>query len=43
MKGEYQIEPTVMNELIKAIPVYDKRVRELAPEDFGALANALAE
>jgi 16S rRNA (adenine1518-N6/adenine1519-N6)-dimethyltransferase len=26
-----------------ALPVHDKRVRELAPEDFGELANALSD
>jgi len=43
LKGECQIEPAAMNELAKAIPVYDKRVRELAPDEFGALANAFAK
>lgn len=27
----------------ETLPFYDRRVQELAPEDFGALANALAE
>jgi len=30
-------------ELADSLPFHDKRVRELAPEDFGALANALAK
>ena len=29
--------------LTDSLPFHDKRVRELAPEDFGALANALAK
>ncbi len=29
--------------LSKSLPFHNKRVRELAPEDFGALANVLAE
>jgi 16S rRNA (adenine1518-N6/adenine1519-N6)-dimethyltransferase len=29
--------------IVEALPFRDKRVRELMPEDFGALANALAE
>jgi len=29
--------------LADSLPFHDKRVRELAPEDFGALANALAK
>jgi len=30
-------------ELADSLPFHDKRVRELAPEDFGALANALTK
>ena len=30
-------------ELADSLPLHDKRVRELAPEDFGALANALTK
>ena len=29
--------------LAETVPFYDKRPRELAPEDFGALANALSD
>ncbi|MEM2971613.1 MAG: 16S rRNA (adenine(1518)-N(6)/adenine(1519)-N(6))-dimethyltransferase RsmA [Candidatus Bathyarchaeia archaeon] len=38
--------PFIKEEAIKKIensPFYNRRVRELPPEDFGALANALAE
>jgi hypothetical protein len=28
---------------IEIFPFFNKRVRELAPEDFGALANALVK
>ena len=28
---------------VDAVPFHDRRVRELAPEDFGVLANAIAE
>jgi 16S rRNA (adenine1518-N6/adenine1519-N6)-dimethyltransferase len=34
------MEETV--ELVHSLPFHDKRVRELAPEDFGVLANAFA-
>jgi 16S rRNA (adenine1518-N6/adenine1519-N6)-dimethyltransferase len=40
------ISGTTVEKVIKkaeTFPFYDKRVQELAPEDFGALANALAE
>lgn len=30
-----------VDEIAKSLPFQDKRVRELAPEDFGALANVL--
>jgi hypothetical protein len=29
--------------MVEDLPVRDKRVRELAPEDFGALSNVLVE
>jgi hypothetical protein len=29
-------------EVAERVPYSDKRVRELAPEDFGVLANALS-
>jgi 16S rRNA (adenine1518-N6/adenine1519-N6)-dimethyltransferase len=32
----------VSRDVVEAVPFRDRRVRELAPEDFGALANALA-
>jgi len=30
-------------EMADSLPFHDKRVRELAPEDFGALANVLVK
>jgi len=32
-----------VEKIAESLPFHDKRVRELAPEDFGALANALTE
>jgi 16S rRNA (adenine1518-N6/adenine1519-N6)-dimethyltransferase len=43
IKGKLVIPTEKANELIEALPFCDKRVRELAPEDFGALANAIFE
>jgi len=31
------------DELVEALPFHDRRVRKLAPEDFGALANAVSD
>jgi 16S rRNA (adenine1518-N6/adenine1519-N6)-dimethyltransferase len=42
LKGIRVMKQEDLNKSINAIPFRDKRVRELAPEDFGALANALA-
>jgi 16S rRNA (adenine1518-N6/adenine1519-N6)-dimethyltransferase len=42
LKGICAMKQEDLNKSINAIPFRDKRVRELAPEDFGALANALA-
>ena len=41
VKGTRAIAAENVLELAKALPFRDKRVRELAPEDFGALSNAL--
>jgi len=41
MKAMQAIASEDMFELVEALPFHDKRVRELAPEDFGALSNAL--
>jgi 16S rRNA (adenine1518-N6/adenine1519-N6)-dimethyltransferase len=41
MKGIRAIAAEDTVKLAEAFPFTDKRVRELAPEDFGALANAL--
>ena len=43
MKGVRAIAAENVGELTAALPFRDKRVRELAPEDFGALANALSD
>jgi 16S rRNA (adenine1518-N6/adenine1519-N6)-dimethyltransferase len=41
MKGIHAIAAEKTVKLVEAFPFGDKRVRELAPEDFGALANAI--
>jgi len=43
MKGIHAISTENALDLAEAIPFRDKRVRELAPEDFGALSNAIIE
>jgi len=43
MKGTHAITAGNTIKIVDSLPFRDKRVRELAPEDFGALANALAE
>ena len=43
MKGIPAIATEKTVKLTEAFPFGDKRVRELAPEDFGALANALSD
>jgi 16S rRNA (adenine1518-N6/adenine1519-N6)-dimethyltransferase len=43
MKGVPAIAAEKTVKLTEAFPFGDKRVRELAPEDFGALANALSD
>lgn len=42
-KGELRLKPVMLDSIMKTILVGEKRVRELAPEDFGALSNAFAE
>jgi 16S rRNA (adenine1518-N6/adenine1519-N6)-dimethyltransferase len=41
LKGLRDIKADEAVKKIENLPFYNKRVRELAPEDFGALANAL--
>ena len=41
MKGMRLIPTEKSDELAKVFPFHDKRVRELAPEDFGELANVI--
>ncbi|MEM3700425.1 MAG: 16S rRNA (adenine(1518)-N(6)/adenine(1519)-N(6))-dimethyltransferase RsmA [Candidatus Bathyarchaeia archaeon] len=43
LKGLRGISVDEVIKKIEHLPFYNKRVRELAPEDFGALANALVE
>jgi 16S rRNA (adenine1518-N6/adenine1519-N6)-dimethyltransferase len=43
MKSKHVTTAENVVELADSLPFHDKRVRELAPEDFGALANALAK
>jgi 16S rRNA (adenine1518-N6/adenine1519-N6)-dimethyltransferase len=42
IRSERKIDKTTAGEMTYALPLRDKRVRELSPKDFGALANALA-
>jgi 16S rRNA (adenine1518-N6/adenine1519-N6)-dimethyltransferase len=42
LKGIRAMKQEDLDKLINAVPFRDKRVRELAPEYFGVLANALA-
>jgi 16S rRNA (adenine1518-N6/adenine1519-N6)-dimethyltransferase len=41
LKGLHYVKVDEVVKKIENLPFYNKRVRELAPEDFGALANAL--
>jgi len=43
LKRKNYIRMQKLMEMSKYVPFFDKRVRELAPEDFGLLANVLAE
>jgi 16S rRNA (adenine1518-N6/adenine1519-N6)-dimethyltransferase len=42
IKGRCAIVEEKIVQMVASIPFRDRRVRELAPEDFGALANALS-
>ncbi len=42
VKGRLGITAEKADELVEVLPFRDKRVRELAPEDFGVLANAIS-
>ncbi len=42
LKGISAMSPEKTAQIVATLPFRDKRARELAPEDFGALANALA-
>ena len=43
IKGAFATRAESAIKMVEDFPFRDKRVRELAPEDFGALLNALAE
>jgi 16S rRNA (adenine1518-N6/adenine1519-N6)-dimethyltransferase len=43
MKGTLDFDNKTICKMADAVPFHDRRVRELAPEDFGALANALVQ
>jgi 16S rRNA (adenine1518-N6/adenine1519-N6)-dimethyltransferase len=43
VRGTAVVKTESAAKVSEAVPFLDKRVRELAPEDFGALANALTE
>jgi 16S rRNA (adenine1518-N6/adenine1519-N6)-dimethyltransferase len=42
-KGELRLKPAMIDSIMKTVLVGEKRVRELAPEDFGALSDAFAK
>lgn len=42
LKDVYSMSKETAAKTAQALPFHDKRVRELTPEDFGVLANALA-
>jgi 16S rRNA (adenine1518-N6/adenine1519-N6)-dimethyltransferase len=43
IRGAYATRAESVTKMVQDVPFRDKRARELAPEDFGALSNALAE
>jgi 16S rRNA (adenine1518-N6/adenine1519-N6)-dimethyltransferase len=43
IRGAYATRAEGALKVVEGVPFCDKRVRELAPEDFGALSNALVE
>jgi 16S rRNA (adenine1518-N6/adenine1519-N6)-dimethyltransferase len=43
LKGTLGFDSKTARKMTDAIPFHDRRVRELAPEDFGVLANALVQ
>jgi 16S rRNA (adenine1518-N6/adenine1519-N6)-dimethyltransferase len=43
LKGTFKLSKEDARKRVSAMPFGERRVRELAPKDFGALANALAE
>lgn len=43
LKGELRLGKAEASEEVRKIPFLDKRIRELAPEDFGELVNVLSE
>jgi 16S rRNA (adenine1518-N6/adenine1519-N6)-dimethyltransferase len=43
IRGTFGISKERAKELVRAVPFGERRVRELAPEDFGALANVITE
>ncbi|MGD8546293.1 MAG: 16S rRNA (adenine(1518)-N(6)/adenine(1519)-N(6))-dimethyltransferase RsmA [Candidatus Bathyarchaeota archaeon] len=43
VKSKYGLTSKDATELADSLPFHDKRIRELAPEDFGVLANVLVK
>jgi 16S rRNA A1518/A1519 N6-dimethyltransferase RsmA/KsgA/DIM1 with predicted DNA glycosylase/AP lyase activity len=43
IRGAYATRAESVTKMVQDFPFRDKRARELAPEDFGALSNALVE
>ncbi len=41
-KNEFKIDKIEAKRIVDNLPFQDKRVRDLSPEDFGAIANALS-
>jgi 16S rRNA (adenine1518-N6/adenine1519-N6)-dimethyltransferase len=42
IRSERKVDKAKAEEVARALPLSDRRVRDLSPKDFGALANALA-
>jgi 16S rRNA A1518/A1519 N6-dimethyltransferase RsmA/KsgA/DIM1 with predicted DNA glycosylase/AP lyase activity len=43
VRSVHRVPKEAANVIVEKLPFLDRRVRELAPEDFGVLANAFSE
>jgi 16S rRNA (adenine1518-N6/adenine1519-N6)-dimethyltransferase len=43
IRSELKVDKAQAAEMAATLPMHDRRVRELAPKDFGAIANALSK